>query len=572
MREIKFAAILLTMAVAFGTQTLEAQTQQQGQSVTSLTHGIVGGPISPFFSQATGSDGTVYDFAPIGGISGDLVSGAGDTTNVSGTITIVGTSNASTNFNDGNRLPKGITLTYDLSFTISTTDGDLVTAGGNTGDGLAPGALPFGVFDPGEAIEFSVATISNISFSGTPTDPSVTFTPGTVSAVGLSQFRSNNFAEATEGVTLSNGTDTVGFGTSMGTIANEVAINNGFTAAARFPALGMDVPITLTMDVGEFNLKGIEFTTTFDYEFTSPLSNLNIALTNFSHNINPGPFSPFFTQATGSDGTVYDFTGERGLVGSIVSGAADTTTVSGTVEIVGNATAANDFSNGNRLPQGVTLSYDLSFTVSSPDGLLTTAGGNTGNGIGIGPNQFDAINDGEQLVFSPATISNVAFSGEPVDDVTFVAVDIVDVALTQFRAANFAEAVSGAVLSNGTDSVGFGIATGTLTSNGLMNNGFLANARFPAISMMDQLTLTAEAGTSSFNLKGFELATVFSFETSDTGFLLGDVNQDGSVDFLDIVPFVALLSSNEFLAEGDANQDGFVDFRDIVPFIALLSS
>jgi len=205
----------MAVAVVFATQQLEAQIQRQAAAVTSLTHNINPNPISPFFAQATGGDGTVYDFAPIGGISGDLVSGAGDTTNVSGTITIVGTSNSSTNFNDGNRLPKGVTLTYDLSFTISTTDGDLVTANGNTGNGLAPGALPFGVFDPGESIEFSVAAISNISFTGTPTDPSVTFTPGTVSEVGLSQFRSNNFAEPTNGVTLSNGTDTVGFGTQV---------------------------------------------------------------------------------------------------------------------------------------------------------------------------------------------------------------------------------------------------------------------------------------------------------------------------------------------------------------------
>jgi len=126
MFKINFGAILMAVAVVFATQQLEAQIQRQAAAVTSLTHNINPNPISPFFSQATGDDGTVYDFAPIGGISGDLVSGAGDTTNVSGTITIVGTSNSSTNFNDGNRLPKGVTLTYDLSFTISTTDGELL--------------------------------------------------------------------------------------------------------------------------------------------------------------------------------------------------------------------------------------------------------------------------------------------------------------------------------------------------------------------------------------------------------------------------------------------------------------
>ena len=50
-------------------------------------------------------------------------------------------------------------------------------------------------------------------------------------------------------------------------------------------------------------------------------------------------------------------------------------------------------------------------------------------------------------------------------------------------------------------------------------------------------------------------------------FLLADVNQDGIVSFLDIAPFISILSSNEYLLEADVNQDGFVDFLDINPFI-----
>ena len=54
-------------------------------------------------------------------------------------------------------------------------------------------------------------------------------------------------------------------------------------------------------------------------------------------------------------------------------------------------------------------------------------------------------------------------------------------------------------------------------------------------------------------------------------FLLGDCNQDGVVDFLDIGPFVSVLSSGDFLAQADTNEDGVVDFLDIGPFIAILS-
>ena len=54
--------------------------------------------------------------------------------------------------------------------------------------------------------------------------------------------------------------------------------------------------------------------------------------------------------------------------------------------------------------------------------------------------------------------------------------------------------------------------------------------------------------------------------------LLGDVNLDGVVDYLDISPFILFLSTNGLQEEADINQDGFVNFLDISPFIVLLSS
>ena len=52
----------------------------------------------------------------------------------------------------------------------------------------------------------------------------------------------------------------------------------------------------------------------------------------------------------------------------------------------------------------------------------------------------------------------------------------------------------------------------------------------------------------------------------------GDVNQDGGVNFLDIAPFISILSSGDFQTEADVNDDGDVGFLDISPFIALFSS
>ena len=55
--------------------------------------------------------------------------------------------------------------------------------------------------------------------------------------------------------------------------------------------------------------------------------------------------------------------------------------------------------------------------------------------------------------------------------------------------------------------------------------------------------------------------------------LLGDVNRDRVVNFLDIAPFIQALSfsPNGFRAEGDLNKDGIINFLDISPFIQALT-
>ena len=53
--------------------------------------------------------------------------------------------------------------------------------------------------------------------------------------------------------------------------------------------------------------------------------------------------------------------------------------------------------------------------------------------------------------------------------------------------------------------------------------------------------------------------------------LIGDVNQDESVDLLDVAPFVSLLTTGSFQVEADINQDGVVDLLDVAPFVDLLT-
>lgn len=54
-------------------------------------------------------------------------------------------------------------------------------------------------------------------------------------------------------------------------------------------------------------------------------------------------------------------------------------------------------------------------------------------------------------------------------------------------------------------------------------------------------------------------------------FIVGDVNDDGEVNFMDIAPFISVLSNANFTPAADINGDGSLDFGDIGPFIQLLA-
>ena len=80
-----------------------------------------------------------------------------------------------------------------------------------------------------------------------------------------------------------------------------------------------------------------------------------------------------------------------------------------------------------------------------------------------------------------------------------------------------------------------------------------------------------DTGTLVFSLN-FTDGTQGIFTAANSPVLLGDVNQDNVVNFLDISPFITVLSNGEFQAEADINEDGVVNFLDIAPFINLLAS
>ena len=82
------------------------------------------------------------------------------------------------------------------------------------------------------------------------------------------------------------------------------------------------------------------------------------------------------------------------------------------------------------------------------------------------------------------------------------------------------------------------------------------------------------ADGSSFSFRESYGGPVFSPDATLTvtlSSILGDVNVDGEVNFLDISPFIALLSAGNFQEEADIDGNGVVNFLDIAPFIRLLT-
>ena len=94
-------------------------------------------------------------------------------------------------------------------------------------------------------------------------------------------------------------------------------------------------------------------------------------------------------------------------------------------------------------------------------------------------------------------------------------------------------------------------------------------------------TLVIPAGTDlTFNIGGstpnnavrYALTNILVVESTDTPILLGDASCDNVIDFLDIAPFIAILTSGDFKVQADIDVSGEVDFLDIAPFIAILTS
>ena len=100
-----------------------------------------------------------------------------------------------------------------------------------------------------------------------------------------------------------------------------------------------------------------------------------------------------------------------------------------------------------------------------------------------------------------------------------------------------------------------------------------AGGNTPPFSGHGAQRVTVEDGSATFEFYEYENpAEPVDTLTIASPILLGDVNQDGAINFLDISTFIGILTMNEFLDNADLNRDGMVNFLDISPFIRLLST
>ena len=116
-------------------------------------------------------------------------------------------------------------------------------------------------------------------------------------------------------------------------------------------------------------------------------------------------------------------------------------------------------------------------------------------------------------------------------------------------------------------SVPAGASENLLTVNLLIDTG-------TAVAGEYTISLSTDGQSSISSTSNFDqtfTSTIGTLTLADP-VLLGDVNLDGVVNFLDISPFISLLAVSGMQAEADTNQDGMVNFLDISPFITILSS
>ena len=261
-------------------------------------------------------------------------------------------------------------------------------------------------------------------------------------------------------------------------------------------------------------------------------------------NISGGAIGNFLTTAAGSEVNVsggvvgFTFTIDSGSQLNVSGGNMGTGgEVSGELNITGGSV-------GNSLVacSGGVLNISGGsvgdFLFAEPDSEINISGGTVGSGNSAGV-MFVAFGD-SQVNISGGTIASF-FSAE--------ANSSVNITGTEFF-------VDGNPMVNLQVGQPFVVADRGVTLTGVLADG--EPFSFNLMSTFSPTDFFSPAATLTVTLDG--------------PVVLGDLNLDGIVNFLDISPFIQVLTSGDFQAEGDIDKSGTVDFLDISGFIGLLSS
>ena len=232
------------------------------------------------------------------------------------------------------------------------------------------------------------------------------------------------------------------------------------------------------------------------------------------------------------------------------SAANDTVTVDGLTLTVVDVTAREyDLSGDLPVATGNILSS------ADDDNVVTNISGQRALGINnpsIGNGDFDLIGDGNDSAdFNPGETLTFTFD----QAVQFTSIELESVEAED----SFDVLVDGVAVLETTGDDSFIDDLGGLTGLTIAAGSEITFA-VDGILAPDLTDLPS----TSIRIETFTVEIVGST-------LLGDVNLDGTVDFLDISPFIAVLSGGIDQAEADCNEDGEVNFLDISPFISILS-
>lgn len=319
-------------------------------------------------------------------------------------------------------------------------------------------------------------------------------------------------------------------------------------------------------------------------------------------------YSPFFTHHT--NGTPFLPADGWAPIAEVKAGdplTAASTTPKKSFSFVGNSTAAGNWTDGNGVPAGITLTFDAQFTISAirttePTLMLTVPGSlddvgppsNTrlsgrGFGLTVVPGGADDINNGRGLAFSPVTVSNVSFSGTLAEPgFTFTGGGVSGFGTELFESGQLNENSVGMTLIQGLDNIvdpgeetiifgqtGVGQAPGTLGSGLIMNTNwgiFDDRTTIPNLPLSSNFarqsgpyTMTTTAGSAA-TFRGMVLGYDVTYDISPAGALEdADFNVDGAIDGNDFLIWQrnTSLTTGATLAQGDANGDGAVNAADL---------